>query len=96
MPILSQLTINKHTVEDSFVFAEEVTKTGRNYVMASLDAQSFFTGIPLEEAIENCLNDLFYDISKIDNQAKQDLYDLLSAAPKGSPFLLLTTIFIVK
>ena len=94
MPILSPLTINEHTVEDSFVFAEEVTKTDRNYVMASLDAQSFFTGIPLEEAIENCLNDLFFD--KIDNQAKQDLHDLLSAAPKESLFLLLTTIFIIK
>ena len=42
--------------------------------MASLDVKSLFTNIPLEGTIENCVNDLFFDKSKIDNLTKQDLY----------------------
>ena len=44
-------------------------------------------GIPLEETIENCINDLFFDKSKIDNLTKQDFYHLLSAAAKESFFI---------
>ena len=55
--------------------------------MASLDVESLFTNIPLEETIENCVNDLFFDKSKIDNLTKQDVYDFLSAAAKESLFI---------
>ena len=50
--------------------------------MATLDVESLFTNIPLEEMIENSI-DLFFDNSKIDNLTKQDVYDLLSAAAKA-------------
>ena len=50
--------------------------------MASLVVEDLLTNIPLEETIENCVNDLFFDKSKIDNLTKQNLYDLLSAAAK--------------
>ena len=50
--------------------------------MASLVVEYLLTNIPLEETIENCVNDLFFDKSKIDNLTKQNLYDLLSAAAK--------------
>ena len=55
--------------------------------MASLDVESLFTNIPLEETIENCVNDLFFDKSKIDDLAKQDVFDLLSAAAKELFFI---------
>ena len=55
--------------------------------MASLDVKSLFTNISLEETIENCINDLFFNKSKIDNLTKQDLYDLLSAAAKELFFI---------
>ena len=87
MPILSPLTANEYTVKDSFAFAKEITETDCNYVMASLDVESLVTSMPLEETIENCVNDLFFDKSKIDNLTKQDLYDLLSAAAKESFFI---------
>ena len=62
--------------------------------MATLDVESLFTNIPLEEMIENSI-DLFFDNSKIDNLTKQDVYDLLPAAAKA--FLkFLTTVFIIK
>ena len=82
VPILFSLTINKYTVKDSFKFAKEITKTDCDYVMASLDVERLVTNIPSEETIVNCVNDLFFDQSKIDNLTKQDLYDLLLAALK--------------
>ena len=63
-------------------FAKEITKTDCNYAMASFDVKSLFTNILLEETIKNCVNDLFFEKSKIDNLTKQDVYDLLSAAAK--------------
>ena len=55
--------------------------------MASLDVESPFTNINLEETIQNCVNVLLFDKPKIDNLIKQDLYDLLSAAAKESFFI---------
>ena len=55
--------------------------------MASLDVESRFNNITLEEAIENCGNDLFFDKYKVDNLTKQDLHDLLSAAAKELLFI---------
>ena len=98
--VLSPLSINEYTVNNSFAFAKEITKTNCNYLMAILDVESLFTNIPLEETIENCVNDLFFDKYKIDNLTKQDVHDLLSAAGKESFiylfFFFLTKIFIVK
>ena len=51
--------------------------------MVSLDVESLFTNITLEEAIENCVNDLLFDKYKIDNLTKQDLHDLLSLQRKN-------------
>ena len=93
VPILSPLGINECTVKDSFAFAKEITKTDCNYVMASLDVESLFTNIPLEETIENCVNDLFFDKSKIDNLSKQDVYDLLSVAAKESLFIFDNSVY---
>ena len=50
--------------------------------MDNLDVQNPFTNIPWEKTIENCANDLVFDKSKINNQTKNDVYDLLSVAAK--------------
>ena len=55
--------------------------------MSRLDVESLFTNTPLEETIENCVNDLSFDKSKIDNLTKQDVFNLLSAAAKESFFI---------
>ena len=55
--------------------------------MACLVVESLFTNIPSEEAIQNCVNDLFFDKSEIGNLTKQDLYDLSSAAAKELIFI---------
>ena len=70
MTIFHPLTTNEYIVNNSFVFAKEITKTDCNHVMASLDVESLFTNIPLEETIESCVSDLLFDKSKIDNLTK--------------------------
>ena len=50
-PILSRLTTTEFTVKYSFDFAEEVVNYDHNLYMASLDVESLFTNIPLEETI---------------------------------------------
>ena len=84
MPILSSLVFNEYTFKDYFAIAEEITKADCNYAMASLDVESLFTNIPLEETIENCVNDLLFNKSKIHNMTKQDVYDLLPSTGKES------------
>ena len=81
VPILFPLPTNE------FAFAKEFTRTDCSYFMATIDVESPFTNIPLEETIENCDNDLFFDKSKIDNLTKQNVFDLLSAAAKESLFI---------
>ena len=83
MPILCQLTI----VIGYFSFAKEFTRTDCNYVVASLDVESLFTNMPLEETIENCVNDLFFDKPKVDIVTNQGVYNLLSAAAQESFFI---------
>ena len=63
-PILSALTDNEFTVQDSFQFVEEVASFDANCIMESLDVKSLFTSIPLDEIIENCINNFFSKLLK--------------------------------
>ena len=49
----------EYTVKDSFTFAKEVIKFDHNLFMASLDVESLFTNIPVDETIKNAVDDLF-------------------------------------
>ena len=57
--ILKSLTSNEHTVKDSFAFAEEIVEQDSEFFMGSLDVDSLFTNIPLEDTIDICANTLF-------------------------------------
>ena len=59
MPILELLTNNEFTVKDSFRFGEETVDQQTDISMGSLDVDSLFTNIPLEESIEVFSNELF-------------------------------------
>ena len=54
--------------------------------MASLDVESLFTNIPLDETIENCINDLFSNNDTVHNFIKEDLKELLQFASYESFF----------
>ena len=59
VPILNPLTKNEYAVKDSFQFAEEVCEQDTILSMGSLDVDSLFTNIPLDETIDICINQLF-------------------------------------
>ena len=55
--------------------------------MASLDVESLFTNIPLEETIVNCIDDLFSYFDYQGSLSKFDLHQLLKLATTESFFL---------
>ena len=85
--ILSLLTTNEFTVENSFGFTEEVVNYDHYLYMASLDVESLFTNIPLEETIKNCVNDLFSNNFYSGKLSRKDLYELLKLATTESSFI---------
>ena len=59
VPMLRSLTENDYTVRDSFHFAKEISGlAAKDLVMASLDVESLFTNIPLDETIQICVDNL--------------------------------------
>ena len=59
VPILEPVTTNKYTVKDSSNFATEIVEQDSSNFMGSLDIDSLFTNILLEETIEISTNNLF-------------------------------------
>ena len=61
VPVLSTLTTNEFTVDNSCKFSEHVTKihNANNMYMTTFDVESLFTNVPSHETIEICLNSLF-------------------------------------
>ena len=60
VPKLSSITFNEFTVKYYFAFAEEIVHQDSKLYMGSLDVDSLYTSIPLEETINICTN-LIYD-----------------------------------
>ena len=87
VPILKPLTENEYTVHDSFSFASEVSKFNSKNLMASLDVEILFTNIPLEETIDNIINDLFLTTDKVYNFEREELKQLLTFAAYQSFFI---------
>ena len=86
-PILSPLTTNEFTAKNSFDFAEEVVNYDHNLYMASLDIESSFTNIPLEETIKNCVNGVLSNNSYSGKLSRKDLYELPKLATTESSFI---------
>ena len=80
VPILSPLTSNEFLLQNSFSFADEVSSSHPDHFMASLDVESLFTNIPLNEVIDICIDDLFCDTNMIHNLDRNDMRELLTLA----------------
>ena len=72
------LTTNKYTIKDAFTFAEEIQSFDSNLVMASFDIESLFTNFPFQETIDLCVENLFHDMTHIDNLSKDSFRELLT------------------
>ena len=51
--------MNEYTLTYSFEFAKDISSQRSNWFMASLDVDSLFTNVPLDETIKFCTDDLF-------------------------------------
>ena len=70
-----------------FHFAEEIVEQQHDLFMGSLDVDSLFTNIPLEETIEICTNELFKESETVEGLSKTEFKELLSLATKDSHFI---------
>ena len=70
VPILSPLTKNEYTVKDPFQFAEEIFEQGPTLSMCSLDVNSLFTNITVDETIDICVNQLFENTDTVEGFTK--------------------------
>ena len=93
VPILKPLTTNEFTVKDSFHFAEEIVDQQHDLFMGSLDVDSLFTNIPLEETIEICTNELFKESETVEGLSKTEFKELLSLATKDLHFIFDGTLY---
>ena len=75
------------SVHDSFSFAEKVSSFCPDHFMASLDIESLFTNIPLNEVIDTCIDDLLCDTNTIQNLDRNDMRELLNLAVYESFFI---------
>ena len=87
VPVLESLTYNKYTVKDSFNLATEIVEQGSSNFMESLDIDSLFTNIPLEETIEICTNSRVKNSNIFHGLKNSEFKDILSLATKESYFI---------
>ena len=87
VPILNPLTKNEYTIKDSFQFAEEICEQDPTLSVGSLDVDSLFTNIPLDETIDICVNQLFENTDTVEGFTKSELKQLLSLATKEAYFI---------
>ena len=80
VPLLEPITTNIYTVKNSSEFAKEIADQDPRRFMASLDVESLFTNIPLEETINVSCDSLFSNDSKINNINRIYFEKLLRAA----------------
>ena len=86
VPILEPITNNKFTIKNSFEFVKEVIEQDSQLFMASLDVESLFTNIPLEETINISCDSLFGNEAKINNFTRNDFEKLLRLALQNNFF----------
>ncbi|XP_057290203.1 uncharacterized protein LOC130612883 [Hydractinia symbiolongicarpus] len=87
VPVLSNVTKNEYTVHDSFSFAEDIIQQDGSLYMASLDIDSLFTNIPLNETIEICTNLVFDQCDRCQGLTRSEFKSLLELATKESYFI---------
>ena len=88
IPILEPLTRNEFAIKDSFSFAKEITTYDSSLYMASLDVESLFTNIPLNEIINNCVSDPHNKNLYNGKLSKRDFYKLLEKTTRESSFII--------
>ena len=77
VPILYPLTKNEYMVKNSLHFAEEISEQDPSSSLGSLDGDSFFTNIPLDETIDIFISQLFGNTDTVEGFTRSELKQLL-------------------
>ena len=85
--ILSCLTLNELTVKDTFSLAKEIFEQDCSFYMGSLDVDSLFSNIALEETINICTESIYDQNDSVEGLNKSEFKELLSLATKESYFI---------
>ena len=72
------LATNEYTINDSFTFTEELQSVDSKLVMASLDIESLFPNITLQETTDLCAENVFKNRTHVDNLSKDSFHELLT------------------
>ena len=81
------MTVNEFTIKDSFAFVKEIVDQDSSLFMASLDVDSLFTNIPLDETINICTESIFNESDAVEGLNKSEFKELFSLANKESYFI---------
>ena len=76
--MLSCFTIKEFTVKDSFSFAKEIAEQDSSFHVGSLDVDSLFTNIPLEEIVNICTESIYDQNDIVEGLNKSEFKKLLS------------------
>ena len=86
VPTLKQFSINEYTTKDSFSFCKEILDQDPGLYVVSLDIQSLFINITLDETINICLDLVFREKKKVKDMLKRHFKQLLTLSVKSSCF----------
>ena len=67
VPIIKPLTTNDYTLKDTLEFSRDTLNQNSNLSMASFDADSLFTNIPLDDSINIIIEKLFSENETLHN-----------------------------
>ena len=79
-------TSNEFTVKDTFHFVSIIEGKNHRLVMASLDVESLFTNIPLDETIDIITKKVFEKKRTVNGISRSDFRRLLEISTKGTVF----------
>ena len=79
--------MNEYTLKDSFEFAKDMINQNSNCFMASLDVDSLFTNVPLDEIIKICIDELFKSEMTVPGLNKKEMFEMHSLTLRESIIL---------
>ena len=74
--------MNEYTLKDSFEFAKDIINQNLGCFMASLDVDSLFTNVPLDETIKICIDEFFKSEMTGCRLNKKEMFEMLSLTLK--------------
>ena len=87
LAFIQPFTTNEYTVKDTFHFVSMLDGKDHRLIMASLDVESLFTNIPLDETIEIVTKKVFEKSTQVNGLSRTDFKKLLTLCTKGTVFL---------